>query len=363
MKLLCIQPGASYATGDVASGYVRAIRALGHEAIVYALDARIDLANEFYHWVYRREGHGPVPQSLVLQHAAAHIVPQALYHEVDGVLVFSGMSLHPDVFILLKRAGIPTALVLSESPYDDMYQARVLARRDRGVPVVDIAFTNERASLPRLRHCLPETHYLGHAYHPEVSRPDGARDTPCDVLFLGTLFEERMELLAGVDWDGIDLALYGQLKLLPSRHRLRRYIRGEIVANDDAQSLYRAAKIVLNPYRTSRGFGRGVAHIDHAESLNPRSLELAACGVFHTSEYREEVGEVFGDLVPTYSDSESLEWLIRYYLSAQGEGARREMAQALPGAVTGHTYAARAAELMERIAASWSSRRGNALSA
>ncbi len=359
LSLLCVGPGASYATADVANGFNAALVAQGYRVREYRLDERIDDANSYYRFVYRKRKLGTPPPALVLTKAGSDIVSQALYHAVDGVIIYSAMYLAPDYLALLRRAGIPTALVLSESPYDDAQQAKIL-------PVVDVAFTNERASLPYLRRFNPNTHYMGHAYDPTISRPHVFAGTaPAhDVLFIGSLFEERINLLAGVAWDGIDLGIYGGHELLPSRHRLRKFVRGKVIPNRLAQSYYRAAKIVLNPYRTSRGFGVGVEHITHAESLNPRALEAAACGVFHISEHRAEVAEVFGDLVPTYAanDSHSLETTVRYFLEHEEE--RRAKAKALPAAVRGHTYAARAAEMMAHIAAAWSSRgRRGALSA
>lgn len=351
MRTLVVHPGASYATADVHNGYVRALRAQGHTVREYALDRRIDDASEYYRFIYRRRGQGLPPFDLVLTKAANDLIPQALYHNVDGVILISLMYFHPDFLVLLRRAGIRTAAVLTEEPYDSDKAARV-------VPWVDVAFSNERSSVPYLRQFNANTHYLGPAFDPQVSRVTVLGATPHhDVLFLGTLFEERMHLLAGVDWTGIDLGLYGSFKILPSRHKLRRYVRGEIIPNHLAQSYYRNAKIVLNPYRDSRGFGRGVEHIEHAESLNPRALELAACGAFSVSEKRAEVAEVFGDLVPTYAqgDSKALEATIRHYLSHEEE--RDAKAKALPAAVRGHTYAARAAELTAQIEAAWSPRK------
>ena len=352
MKLLLVHPGASYATGDILSGYYRALVDAGHEVILYALDHRIDVANEFYTWAYKKAGHQHPPPAVVLQHAAGHIVPMALYHDVAGVVAFSGMVLAPDVFVMLKRAGMPTALILSESPYDDLPHRRLIARRDKGRPVIDAVFTNERTSVAVLGAAHPNVSYLPHAYDPAVSAP-GDEAFDCDVLFIGSLFEERIALLEAIDWagEGIDLALYGYTKTLNSRSRLRKCIRGGIVDNVDCQPRYRAARIVLNPYRTSMGFGAGVDHVRTAESVNPRALELAACGAFTISTYRPEVAELFGDLVPTYRTPGELLALVRYYLEHEEE--RRDKASRLPGAVTGHTYADRARDLVARLAAAW----------
>lgn len=346
MKLLCIDPGASYATGDVARGFLAALADQGHAVLPYNLTRRIDDAAYYYRCKRRRAGlRGPADWREVLTKAAVDIVPFALYHRPDWVVVFSGMYLAPDMFVLLRRAGVRVALVLSESPYDDEQQARV-------APWCSVVFTNERTSLARLCRANPNTHYLAHAHDPARSHPDAPlpADLPRhDVLFIGTLFEERIALLEAVDWTGIDFAIYGQCGLLPSRHRLRRHVRGGIVDNERAQLLYRAAKIVLNPYRTSVGYGRGVAHIERAESLNPRALELAACGAFALSDVRAEVGEVFRWNVPMYRDAAELGRFVRHYLQADHE--RADIARQLPRQVAGHTYAARAAELTAILAA------------
>lgn len=354
MKLLVVHPGASYATGDVHRGYCRALRAAGHTVLEYALDKRIDDINDYYRFVYRKRKLGLPTSPLILTKAGADILPQAVYHEVDGVLCISLMYLAPDFLVLLRRVGIPTAALFTESPYDTAMEARV-------APWVDVAFTNERTSVGVLRRAQPHTHYLPHAYDPALVAappPDDQEIPRHDVLFIGTYFAERLALLGGVDWDGIDLGLYGATHTIPSRHRLRRYIRGKIIDNALAQHYYRAARIVINPYRTSVGFGHHALHIAHAESLNPRALELAAAGVFHTSERRAEVAEVFGGLVPTYDSPQTLEAVLRHYLSHEEE--RDGQARLLPAAVRGHTYAARAADLMAHLAAAWSPERRKA---
>ena len=346
MKLLCIDPGASYATGDVAHGFTAALTAAGHEVLPYNLTTRIDDAAYYYRCKRRRaKESGKQPWPEVLTKAAMDVVPFALYHQPDWVIVFSAMFLHPDTFVLLKRAGVKVALVLSESPYDDEKQARV-------APWADVVFTNERTSVDYLRRYNPNTHYLAHAYNPERSStgpiPEG---TPAhDVLFIGTLFEERIALFSEVDWTGIDFAMYGAFGLLPSRHKLRHYIKGSIVDNRTAQAMYRAAKVNLNPYRTSKGYGIGVEHIAGAESLNPRALELAACGAFQLSDPRKEMYEVFGPITYgiTYRDAQHLgEWVRTYLGYDQG---RATIARGFPAKIADHTYAARAAQLTATLA-------------
>lgn len=344
MKLLCVHPGASYATGDVYDGYARALAAQGHEVLPYNLERRIDDAAVYYAAQHRKQRAGRPEWARVVWRASVDAVAFALAHQPDWVLVFSGMLFHPDMLVLMRRAGIRTALILSESPYDDYEQMRIA-----GVP--DVVFTNERASVATLRQVQPHTHYLPHAFDPERSNPDLPipDDTPRhDVLFIGTLFEERIALLEAVDWSGIDFAIYGNPKLLPSRHRLRKHVRGGVVPNARAQQMYRAAKINLNPYRTSMGYGIGVAHIARAESLNPRALELAACGAFQLSDYRAEQHAVFGNSLTTYTDAAGLEEQVRFWL--QWPTLRDHNTAAARIRIAEHTYAARAAQLTATLA-------------
>jgi len=348
LSLLMINPGASYATMDVHTGYRDALRALGHTVREYHLDQRIDDVGLYLKSVYRRKRLGAPPSALILTKACADIIPQALYHHVDGVVIVSAMYLHPDTLVLLRRAGIPTALLLSESPYDDAFQSRI-------VPYADVVFTNERTSVPVLRHANPNTHYLPHAHDPAKHRADpqpGDAAVPAhDVLFIGSMFEERANLLGAVDWTGLDFGLYGECGILPSRHRLRKHIKGGIVANAVAAALYRKARIAINLYRTSRGFGVGVEHIDHAESLSPRMVELAACGAFTVSERRAEGDEVFGWMVPTFSTPQELGDRIRHYLDRPDE--RAALAARLPGCVADRTFAAQAEVVVSTLRAAW----------
>ena len=340
MKLLVVHPGVRYSTGDMYDGYMKVLQKR-HEVIEYRLDARVEMMDHYltYAWkqaeARRKREHRsatneayvkredppqmppaiPKPQmaeavragSMTILEAALSILP-------DWVVVFSGMFLHPDALICLYRAGCPIAVVLTESPYDDAKQRLLIAH-------CDVAFTNERASVPLLRREQyvdddpqqarisgnKNTHYLPHAFDPERHNPDARIENEDhvpshDVVFVGSGFSERQDLLMEVDWDflGYDFGLYGQWPYVGNRSRLRQFMRGGITDNRYVAALYRKATVGLNIYRRSVGQSRNATRIRGAESLNPRALELAALGVPHISDYRAEVNEVFGDLVPTF---------------------------------------------------------------
>lgn len=352
MRLLVCQPGASYATNDVYTGLLAGLQELGHQTVLFNLDSRIAASNDWFKFMWRRERRrgGPLAETRptpadVLYHAGIGIVERALRFGVDWVVVVSGMYLHPDTMVLLRRAGCRLALILTESPYDDVQQVRV-------APLADVCWTNERSSVPVLREANPRTYYLPAAFDPARLQGQLAGEEQLpehDVVFVGTGFQDRIELLEAMDWRHIDLGLYGTWTLLPSRSKLRRYVRGSITGPETTLALYRRAKIGLNLYRNSRGFGRKAARITHAESLNPRAYELAAVGAFQLSQYREEVGEMFGPCVPTFQTAQEAQQQLDTYLS---DGALRErLAQCSQQCVLagGHTYLARAAQVSEEL--------------
>jgi spore maturation protein CgeB len=346
LRLLLVGAGASFSTKDVEQGYLSALRGLGADVRFYSLEARLGLARDWLQSLWRARGKQPEQQptwSDTIYRGSIEAFEMALRYDVDWVVVISGMYFHPDVLELMRRARFRTAVLLTESPYEDDKQARV-AR------LVDLCWTTERTSVDVLRLANPNTFYIRHAYDPERHHPDMSHTDVAahDVCFVGTGFEERIHMLDQVDWRGIDLGLYGNWTLLGSRHRLRQYVHAGPIGNDMATELYRCARIGLNLYRTSETYGRKVRHVTSAESMNPRAYELAACGVFQLSDPRLELWEVLGDAVPTF-DSDTLEDVIRVHL--WDSPRRRRAIHMARERIATHTFAARAAQLLVDLGA------------
>jgi spore maturation protein CgeB len=353
VKIIVAQPGASVATEDVFRGLWHGLEKQGHDLIKYRLDIRIERAATWLAHCWKKAGKpDPRPNDAdVLYQATEGILEKALRFEADFILVVSAMYFHPDFFVMFNRMkcqkcgnrNIGLGLVFTESPYDDEQQLRL-------APFADICWVNERTSVDIFRKVNPNTFYLPHAYHPEKHKPKEPEERVAahDVVFVGTGFQERIDLLSAVDWEGIDLGLYGHWSLLPSRHRLRRYIKSTEIDNDTTAALYQRAKVGLNLYRQSMGFGRNVPRINHAESLNPRAYELAACGRFYLSEYRKESEEVFGSIVPTFKDAGELGPLIKSWL--RSSEVRQRVSRKLPDVVREHNWEARAEQVSRDLA-------------
>jgi spore maturation protein CgeB len=345
VKVLLVHPGASWSTADVSDGLRFGLASHGVQIVDYRLDARIARASKWLRsaWLAARKSDPTFekPNSAdIFYQASEGAIGMALRHQVDVVLVVSAMFLHPDVLIMLRRAGVPVTILFTESPYDEPEL--------RTAKLVDGCWTNERSAVEAFRAVNPRSGYVPHAWHPLKHRP-GAQETDAavpahDVVFVGSPFRERTEWFSAIDWTGIDLGIYGQWFLKKMPPKLRPFLRGGTIDNRLTAALYRRAKIGLNLYRTSQGWGTDAPSIEHAESMNPRAYELAACGAFHISSHREEVGEVFGDLVPTFTHPTQASALIRSWL-ADPQG-RARVSSELPARVAEMSWVERSAQII-----------------
>lgn len=342
LRLILCHPGASWSTADVYDGLLYGLKHHGADVVPYRLDTRIEASQKALHYLWRSKKREqpdlPKPNSAdLLYHAGVGVLEMALRHQADVVLVVSAMLLHPDIIAMMKRAGLRVVVLFTESPYDHEQELRI-AR------MVDGCWTNERAVVPAFREVNPHAGYLPHGWHPQKHYVSArALDDTIpqhDVVFVGSGFSERITWFNSINWTGIDLGIYGTWKGLGLNKQVRAAVKGEQVSNEYAAALYRRAKIGLNLYRTSKGWGRRAPSIVHAESLSPRAYELAACGAFHLSDYRVEVEEVFGDLVPTFTTPLEAAAKIRLWLNDPDGRAR--VAEQLPACVAEMSWADRA---------------------
>jgi spore maturation protein CgeB len=352
MRILLVHPGASWSTADVHNGLRFGLSAVGVQTANYQLDVRISRSAQWLYWNWRKSGKPaeakPNPRDAQY-HAGIGVLERALRIDPDWVLIVSGMYLDIEIVQFLKRCGLKVAVLLTESPYDDLAQAEYIRH-------ADVAWTNERTSVARLSAASPRTQvrYLGHAWHPLVHQPLPPReDVPKhDVLFIGTGFPERNQLLADVRWPTDNVALYGHWDSLGSRNKLRRYLRGGVLDNEQAAWYYRAAEVNLNLMRRRQGWGsKDTADEVVAESVNPRCMELAALGRFYVSDSRPELTDLFGDLVPTFETADELSELLARWLAPSMEARRVGVGRELHALVRGHSWADRARQVADDLTA------------
>jgi spore maturation protein CgeB len=350
LKVLLVHPGASTSTADVADGLQYGLAHHGVTVIRYRLDHRISRSHHWLHYNYRKtkKTNAAIERPStgdVFYQAGIGALEMALRQQVDAVVVVSAMFLHPDVIVLMKRAGLRVVVLFTESPYDTEKELPIAS-------LVDGCWTTERSSVPDFLAVNAHAGYVPHGWHPERHHPglQAGDETVAahDVVFVGTAFDERIAWLSAIDWTGIDFGLYGNWERLGSRHPLRKFVRGAQVNNAYSAALYRRSKIGLNLYRTSKGWHKHAPQITHADSLNPRAYELARCGVFHLSTARAEVREVFGDLVPIVSTPLEASVVLRSWLA--DDAGRAQVQQQLPACVAESSWVARAATVIGDLA-------------
>lgn len=348
MRVLLVHPGSSVSTHDVFMGLQEGLRDLGHTVVVYPLDRRIAAAGKFLNAQREIEIETlkmnlppVVSHTEILLQACDGILVRALMSEVDWVIVVSGMYVPLMTLQVLKKARMRTALILTESPYDEESERK-------WSEIADVTFSNERTTARKLG-----VEYLPHAWRRGFHDRAAGKlpEMPShECVFVGTGFGERAAWLEKYAQAGGPLTLYGtwpQESMKPYRADPER--DEYIVSNEQAASLYARAGASLNLYRTSKGdtgFGDAPEYITEAESLNPRAYELAALGVLHVSTPRAEVFEKFGDLVPATDRPEVAAGLVREWLRTSPDHLRHLRAR-LQASVARDTWHDRAREVID----------------
>lgn len=339
MKILFVWPIAKMSVWDVARGYRNAFQQIFGEENVR--DYFLDRHTEYHRSaVYHRAG----PQmaadvNVVSQMSSETAVLEAIRFDADLVFIVAGLNFHPSALWLLDKANIPTAVMLTESPYDDVEQLLwTTAMAQDGESLLrrsPLIFTNERISARKYGWT-----YVPHSYDPKFHRPvEASANYVCDVLMIGVGWPERQRLLEQVNWDGVNLRLYGIWPTVREKSPIFKFVQNNVVVIDNERIAepYCSAKICLNIHR----------HHETAESLGPRVFEVAGCGGFQLSDYRQELHEQFGSSVPVFHSAQELESQIHHYL--QNEFDRKRLAKQAYESVVNCTFAERAKNVVVEL--------------
>ena len=323
-------------THDVFSGLVKAFRLLGYHTDTI-------LSHKLYRdWLEYCRFFGIINGVPNWSYTSDDIVKRASFNSVlsvmesnpDVLIIIDGTSVHREAWEWFKRLGIPTIIIGTECPYQDKFLTRVAIMADK-------TFVNEKTTAKKTGLEYLPLGYNSEAHHPMMVSTAFRHD----VVFVGSGFKEREELLGAVDWTDIDFVLYGYYKI-DHDHSLAPYYKDTMIPNAEAALLYNGAKISLNLNRISVDY-EGQAIIPEAESLSPRVYEIAANGGFMLSEWRPEIDELFDDLVPTFTNGEQLNELVHYWLPKDKE--RQEIGVELAKIAKRHSYVERAKRIVKYI--------------
>lgn len=344
MKIMVVSSPHAFSTRDVYTGHLAGLRAaLGPDNVVsYDIVPRYNIFTHFTALLEKETGY--IPREFAANVLAAEpVFGAAHWHDCDVVYFISPMYFPMSIVQLLRKAGKKCWAYFTECPYEDEFWSRAQA------PMFDQVFVNDMYSLSRFRAFNPNTHYIPHGYNPDVHFPGNEAVEGQPVVYVGTGFPKRREMLEQVNWSGIDLRLYGLWEELPENSNIEQFVRAKLTENEKTADIYRSAALGISMHRIERHW-EGEEYIDPGEafSLGPRSYELAACGLFQVSDFRPELAEVFGDSVPVFASSEELEAEVRRYIDdpvRREELMRRQLAAVRP-----HTVENRMRRLLEAVA-------------
>ena len=249
---------------------------------------------------------------------------------VDG-LYFRGKRVR--VPLSIRRAGIPTALIATDDPYEPIVDKET---------IYTYTFTNEILCATQGTKYLPTATLP----MPVVPRTEVPR---YDVSFLGTVFEDRLPLLLKVaefcDREHKRFLVAG--KLLEGTDAFEAFTNTEVrqrtIETVEKWEIYTQSRLTINVFRESEAA---------ASSPSPRVFEVTAFGqsALLTGPRREEVTEIYGDSVYHFEDSDGAIDVIREALENDSERLER-VARARTITLKEHLYEHRVESLLSELRA------------
>jgi hypothetical protein len=248
---------------------------------------------------------------------------------VDG-LYFRGK--HASVPQSIRAAGVPTVLVSTDDPYEQIADADAL---------YTWRFTNE------VRCAVEGAFYLPTATLPlpEVPRVSSPR---YDVSFLGTVFEDRLPLLLEVaefcERERRRFLIAG--KILDGTEPFEKFsfteVRQRTIDSLEKWEIYSQSRVTLNIFRKTAE--------QPADSPNPRVFEATAFGqaALVTGPRRREVTRIYGDCVYHFDDSAEAITAIQAALDDEPRRIAR-VEQAREITLREHLYEHRAEQLVGEL--------------
>ena len=321
MKILLVRPGPKYSVEDVANGWVKGLRAVGHEVIDWDLGTRIAFFDEAFRAV--RGDDAPILEQI-LYNATSHLEAACWEYNPDVVLLITGL-LVPSIFYEMARQKHFVALVATESPYEDGIQLE-LAKH------CDMVILNDNRNITKFGQYAP-SHYYGHGFDSDIHNlAQPADEYKSDFCFIGSFYKERIDILEKVNFDGIKTILGGDHRRIKKDSPLAKYLVNPIdktIKNFEAAEYYKGAKVGANIYRQENNYS------SDGNSCGPREIEQAACGMFFLREHRPESDSLFW-MLPTFDGPQDLEQKIRYWLKNSQE--RNELAALATKAVQHRSF-------------------------
>ncbi|WP_238162655.1 glycosyltransferase [Cohnella sp. AR92] len=242
----------------------------------------------------------------------------------DYVLVMNGLHVFPPDHLeqidAIRAMGIRTAIWFVDDPYVTDETPGIAKHYDK-------VLTHERSCVPLYiaSGCLQVRH-LPLAVNPRLFQqmyvPPEYRS---DICFIGIAFENRVQLfdeLADFLQDKkvmISGKLWERMKRYPE---LSRFVHDGWIPVPETVKYYNGAKIVINIHRTTEAGKDNRNSMNWgAESINPRTYEIASCGALQLTDERKELSSQYeiGQEIVAFRNAAELMSKIDHYLKHDEE--------------------------------------------
>ena len=310
-NVLLVAGAASFSTRDVWDGYHKGLVQAGVNVVAHPTFSMLRMLSP------------DLIGNDIIGKAADH------RNAIDAVLFIDGLYFrHRRQWVprTLKKMGIPTILLATDDPYEEI---------ENSSSNYTLRFTNEICSSSRQIFYLPTA-----ACEPKQASPG----REFDVVFIGTIFEERAPLLKAMAHYCADNRLRCLIagSLTKEVAELRDLdcvtIQKNVIGAEAKWKLYSSAKVVLNVFRDCES---------PVQSPNPRVFEVTAMGqpALLTGPPRTEVQRIFGDSVYHFDGADSMLSQLKEAIDNDGE-RQLKVARAKQITTAGHMYVHRAEDLI-----------------
>ncbi|TFE27854.1 CgeB family protein [Cohnella luojiensis] len=284
--------------------------------------------------LYVPQGFEAIDQGVIaaLQNEVAevYVVPaiemqlQAAQLRPDAVLVMNGLHVFPPDHLeqidAIRNMGIPSVIWFVDDPYITDVTVEV-------APHYDYIFTHERSCLPLYQSVgCTQVHHLPLAAHFGLFKPmQVPHEYRTDICFIGAAFWNRVQLfdeIAPYLQDKRVLIGGSQWERMTHYPLLQRFVQDRWIKVPETVQYYNGAKIVINLHRTTEaGKDNFNGRSWPAESINPRTFEMAACGTLQLTDLRSELPEHYsiGSEIAVFHNAKHLIEQIDYYLTHEQE--------------------------------------------
>lgn len=326
----------------IARYVVRALDELGHR--VTWIDHSVHHASYEVFDSYRDERSRLTVQSRFADVLSLSTIANIAEDPPDLVLAIAQAPLSLAVLQHLRKKRFPTAMWFVENFRHLTYWQQLAAGYDYWFVI------QQTECIEALKRAgAPHVHYLPMAADPAVHHPmtltaDEQQEYGADVSFVGAGYANRRSLLPqwlskewsfklwGNEWDGAT-----NLTSVLQRNGAR-------IDTDTCVKVFNATAVNLNLHSSS-----GVGLDTHADFVNPRTFEIAACGAFQLVDDRTLFPDLFTpEEVVCFRRVEDVPQLVRRWLNDMS--GRRELAEAARRRVLQeHTYRYRLQELLAAV--------------